>query len=378
MQYRRVGSSDVRLSVVGFGTCQLRLVPEEQALATLKRGFDLGVNWVHVSPDYCGAEELAARAIRESGRDVIPVSDGSGTMEHFEGVFENTCRIFGRRRLPLWGISCIDDQEFVGHDVWGEHGMVESALRKKREGRIDALFCSTHAPPEYVERLIESGCFDAVMLAYNPLGFHVLSYYAKAETKIYEDLAGTRERILGLAKQRGVGLLVMKPLAGGLLGRSKAFPPHELLAREREAIEAHEVLRYVLAQDGVTAVVPGTASVAEAEENALAGHVPIELAPERVNALESRVAAMRATLCSRCGKCEPTCSRGLPISWMFRDAYMWMNPSDTFDAVGRLHYFHLHPEAALACATCTERTCTCPQGLDVPLQLSREIGRAHV
>jgi len=43
MQYRRLGRSNLMVSAVGFGTCQLRRVPEQQALDTLKRGFALGV-----------------------------------------------------------------------------------------------------------------------------------------------------------------------------------------------------------------------------------------------------------------------------------------------------------------------------------------------
>jgi ferredoxin len=80
---------------------------------------------------------------------------------------------------------------------------------------------------------------------------------------------------------------------------------------------------------------------------------------------------MRTTICSRCGACEPTCSEGLAISWMFRDAYIWMNPSDTFDAVERLAYFHLHPERELVCARCNDRTCACPTELDIPRELER-------
>jgi hypothetical protein len=51
MQYRRLGRSNLMVSVVGFGTCQLRRVPEQQALDTLRRGFELGVNLVHTAPD---------------------------------------------------------------------------------------------------------------------------------------------------------------------------------------------------------------------------------------------------------------------------------------------------------------------------------------
>ena len=63
------------------------------------------------------------------------------------------------------------------------------------------------------------------MLAYNPLGFHLLSYDTKG-AKTFEDIPKTREQIFPLAVQHQVGLLIMKPLAGGLLCESKAFPPH--------------------------------------------------------------------------------------------------------------------------------------------------------
>ncbi|TAJ17659.1 MAG: hypothetical protein EPO68_09040 [Planctomycetota bacterium] len=374
MRTRRVGRTDLCISAVGLGTCQLRLLPEARALATLRRGIELGVDWIHTSPDYEGAEELVARAVRESERVVHVASDGSGQMPHFEHLYEQALRRHGRGgRLALWGISCIDDQEFVGHDVWGPRGMVAFLRREKAAGRLEAAFCTTHAPPEYVENLITSGCFDAIMLAWNPLGFHVLSSFAAAEGKRYEDLAATGARLFELARRHEVSLLVMKSLGGGLLGASRAFPPHALLAAERAHIRAEDVLRHILAQPGVTAVVPGAGSPDEAEEDARAGHAPEGIDPARERLLLERVASLRGVLCSRCGECETTCSQGLPISWLFRDAYVWMNPSDTFDAVDRLHYFRLHPETELACATCRERTCECPAGLDIP----RELGRVH-
>lgn len=386
MQYNQVGRTDIRLSAVGMGTCQLRLVPEKQALSALKRGFKLGVNWVHTAPDYGGAEPLIARAILESGRDITVLSNGFGEMSHFEHLFETTCRTFGKQRLEMYGISCIDDHEHIKHNVWNPGGMVDFLERKKAEGRIKSLFCSTHGPPEYVARLITCGVFDAVMLSYNPLGFHVLSYYGKAEGKVYEEIDRIEKEIFPLALESGVGLLVMKPLAGGMLCRSKAFPPHHRFSREEKELTARDVLRAILAHPAVCAVVPGTASVEEAEENALAGHGPVEIDEEERTSVKKTVEEMRAALCSRCGECESTCSKSLPISWLFRDAYIWNYPSDTFEALGRLHYFHLHPDEELACVSCTERTCICPSGIDLPaglagvheqMQRLREQGRMH-
>ena len=65
MEYRRLGKSNLQVSAVGFGTCQIRLVSEQQAIDTLKRGFSLGVNLVHTAPDYEGADDLVAQAIEE-------------------------------------------------------------------------------------------------------------------------------------------------------------------------------------------------------------------------------------------------------------------------------------------------------------------------
>ncbi|MHC4942545.1 MAG: aldo/keto reductase, partial [Planctomycetota bacterium] len=375
MRFNRVGKTDIQLSSVGFGTCQLRLVPERQAIDTLKRGFELGVNWVHTAPDYGGTEELIARAIEESGKEIKVLSNGFGEMSHFKHLFENTCRIFKKDRMEMYGISCVDDHEILGHNVWEKGGMIDFLLEKKEEGRIGSLFCTTHGNPEYIERLVTCGHFDAVMLSYNPLGFHVLSYYGKAEGKEFEDIDRTCEKIFPLAMEREVSLLIMKPLAGGMLCRSKAFPPHKRFSEERDELSASDVLRAILREPAVCAVVPGTASLDEAEENARAGHEPIEIPEERLKIIDDTVADMKAALCSRCGECEDTCSKSLRISWLFREGYIWNYPSDTFEALSRLHYFDLHPDKRLVCETCQDRTCRCPYGVDIPASLARIHGQ---
>lgn len=375
MLFRRVGHTDLQLSVVGFGTCQLRMVPERQAIQTLCKGFELGVNWVHASPDYEGAEELVARAIAESGRrDIIPVTNGWASADKLLELFANSCRIHGRDTLPLYGLSCIDDDELLlRNNVWGPGGLVAQLQQLKRDGRIQATFCSTHAPPEYVQKLIESGAFDAIMLAYNPLGFHALSYDSRTEGKPYEVLPENARRIFPLAAERGVSLLVMKPFAGGMLTRGKAFPGRRRFSHEQVELAAPDILRVILQHPGVTAVVAGTAAVAEAEQNARAGHAPLEVAPAAQALLEQTVTQMRKDLCSRCGECDTTCSQSLPISWLFREGYMWSYQADTFEGIDRHHYFRLHPGRTLACATCTNQTCHCPHGIGIP----RALGAVH-
>ena len=376
MQYRRLGRSNLLASVVGFGTCQLRRVPEQQALDTLKRGFDLGVNLVHTAPDYEGADDLVALAVQESGRDVLILSQGYGDLAHFEWLFESACRKFKKQRLEMFGIACIDDREYLGEPVWGPGGMIEFLQKKKEEGRLGATFCTTHGAPEYVARLVTSGCFDAIMLSYNSLGFHLLSYHPEPSRQ-YEDIARNKTQIFPLAARHDVGLMIMKPLAGGLLCESKSFPPRAAFSSTPLKLSAAEVLRDILRHPEVSCVVPGTSSVEEAEENARAGHAPTVLSANGGQTIGPIIDEIKAAICSRCGVCDSLCSKHLPVSWLFRDAYITHYPSETFETVDDLRYFNLHPWETAACSTCSNVTCSCPYGIDIPASLIKVDAEMH-
>ena len=376
MQYRTLGATLLQISAVGFGTCQLRMVAQQQAIDTLKRGFKLGVNFVHTAPDYEGAEDLVAQAVAESGRRIMVFSQGYGNRAHFEWLFEMACLRAGKRKLDVFGIACVEDRESLGENVWGEGGIVEFLLEKKREGRLRAIFAESHGTPDYIAKLIRSGVFDAVLLAYNSLGFHALSYYPEPPAT-FEDIGRNKLEIFPLARAHKVSLLLMKSLGGGLLCAGKAFVPHTRFSNEREPLSAGAVLRYLLRDEDVTAVVPGTASVEEAEENARAGFRSPHSAsntgdpagtPEQVVMASQE---MLGTLCTRCGYCDTLCSRQLPVSWLFRDAYVATIRAETFETLDRLQYFHLYQQPSAPCSTCPDMSCACPHGLDIPGQLDR-------
>ncbi|MEO0408668.1 MAG: aldo/keto reductase, partial [Cyanobacteria bacterium P01_A01_bin.135] len=374
MQYRRLGQTNLWVSAVGFGTCQLRRVPQDQALATLQQGFDLGVNFVHTAPDYEGADALVAEAIRHAKHDVHICTQAydthgntHGFVNHFEHLFEEACVRFDRPKIDIFGIACIDDREALGENVWGPKGMVEFLQRKKQEGRIGAIFCTTHGGPDYVETLLKRNIFDALMIAYNPLGFHLLSY-SPPPGRHFEHLPSVPAKIFPLAQALGTGLMIMKPLAGGLLCPSKAFPPRTQTT-EHSDLSASHILRAILEHDAVSCVVPGTASVAEAEENARAGHGRQPISQGDRDNLHRQVQRLQTTLCSRCGLCDELCSQKLPVSWLFRGGYVNLFPGETFETWDEVEYFHLHPAAQPICSTCPSVTCKCPYGIDIPRSL---------
>ena len=369
MQYRRLGRTGLHVSSVGFGTSQLRRVTPTVAIDTLLRGFDLGVNIVHTAPDYGGAEDLVAQALARTSKKVIVASNaydvhGNRTrhVRHFERLFESTCRKFKTDRLDLFGIASVDDREALHENVWGRHGMVEFILHKKAQGRIGATICTSHGSPEFNRGLIESGAFDAIMISYNPLGFHLLSMTPT------EDLRRNRAEIFPLCVKHDVGLMIMLPLAGGMLCKTDAFGPAQ--ANLPGILPARDVLQSILTDDAVSCVMPGTASLAEAEENARAGHLPQTSDSHSLRIFDAGVGSLRSILCSRCGQCELTCSQKLPIRWLHRAAYMSVYPNSPYETSDEYEYFRLHPALESTCATCPDVTCLCPAGIDVRTSLT--------
>lgn len=374
MARRALGRTGLEVSAIAMGTAQLRLVPEAQALATLRTAFAAGIDLVHTAPDYEGADRLTGRAIREAGLAgrIRVASQGWGTADHLERQLDETCRRLGTDRMDLFGIASLRDRELLGEEVWGRDGMVARLHRLKEQGRIRAVYCTTHGGPDHLRELAARDAFDAVMLAWNPLGFHLLSYNPDTLWSLssaagrpphweFERMSEHRE-CMAQFHARGVGVLVMKPLAGGLLAPGRAFPERFAAATRMPDRPAARVLRSIAAEPFVSSVVVGMASPAEVQENAPAG---------QADAPAVAMPLLAHDLCSRCGACDSTCSSHLPVSWLFRAAYIHARGSETFETWDDVEYFRLHPSATSACAACSNVTCSCPQGIDIPGSLQR-------
>lgn len=380
MEYRRLGRTNLQVSVVGLGTNQLRRVPFPDAVETCRRAFQLGINLVNAEPEYEGAFQVLRTAIDESpnGAGVLLSVQTGGTLDAFKRALDDTCKAFNRDVIDLFGITAISDQEAFGANVWSTGGLVEFLQEMKASGRIRAIFGSDHGTPEQMKQILERDVFDALMLAYNPLGHHLVTYRAKTvwnfETPPVplpnyerEDLFRTRDEIFPLARQKDVGIVLMKPLAGGLLCDGKAFPTRPYRDNLPANPSAPAVLRYLLDTEPVAAVVPGMASVAEVEENAIAGRsTPAPDFP----ILEQSFQQISKVLCTRCGDCDDLCSQGLPVSYLFRAAYHYLYPTAPFGISTTLQYFRLHPWEQARCETCTNQTCRCASEIDIPAELT--------
>ena len=297
MQYRRLGRTELDVSVVGVGTWQFggewgRPFEQAEADAILGRARELGLNLVDTAECYGDhlSEELVGRAIRPNRDEwVVATKFGHRFLAPFERdeqwsarevveQLDASLKALGTDRIELYQFHSGSDEVFDNDELW------EALRAQVRAGKVRFLGISIgdDAGPHQPSRARQLGA-DAIQLVYNRLA------------------RGPEQDILPICSRDDLGVLARVPLASGFLSGkykpgSQFTDPDDVRSRteqeevqrrlaEVERIAREEVpegvdmaswaLAWCLRKPVVTTVIPGCKSVAQLEANARA----VELLP---------------------------------------------------------------------------------------------------
>ena len=242
MEERRLGP------VVGLGTWNTFGGDAELARRVVDAAIAAGCHSFDSSPMYGEAEQSLAVAL-DGRRDdaIVATKIWTPSMREGQMQFARQIQFFGR----------VEAEQVHNLVSWEEHlPWLEAEREAGRIGRIGVTHYDPRAFGE-LERALRSGCFETVQVPLNPLE-------REAE-----------ERILPLAAELEVAVLVMRPLGQGALLRRG--PSAEELEPLRElGIETwpQALLKWALSDDRVDLAIPATRIPEHARENAVAGEPP--------------------------------------------------------------------------------------------------------
>ena len=344
MQKRTLGKTGWKLSVIGFGAIKLPGVSQKESEILLNKAIDGGINFVDTADCYGDSEEKIGLALKGRRKQFylstkIDERDGLGVRNKLE-------RCLRRLRTDWIDLVLFHDVRGSEYDRIVDSGGLETLEKAREEGKVLRIGISIHNSLPMMRKAIESGVFSALMVAYS----------AFDEDRLAADL-------LPMAHSRGVGLIAMKPLAGGRLAE-RPSPPKNKRFIQGESL-AQVSLRYVLSNLNITCAIPGMMKPYELNENLQVGRQPRKLTIEEVKVLMECVGEAGKGFCRNCGYCLP-CVEGIPIPDIFRFETYY----DRYDLRdwAREQYRSLAVKAD-ACSGCEQCLDLCPYGVPIPERL---------
>ena len=315
MQFRTLGRTGIRVSEIGFGawaiggTAEASGTPlgwgranDDDSLAAIRRARDLGVNFFDTSDSYGfgRSESLLGIVLSRHRKDVV-IATKVGVVRTSTGMLRKD---FSKQHIFHAVDGSLKRLRSDYIDLYQMHnpslddlrrGDIQEAIEQLQDsGKIRFWGTSVSTVDEGLE-IVNRGWGNVIQVLYNVLN------------------QAPAEQLLPLAKERGFGVIARVPLASGLLtGKYREgtvfaaddirqnFLTARRLAEVTQRVDevkaiiggaarniAEGALRFVLANDAVSACIPGARNARQVEINVAAAEAP--LPPEVVSKLRGRL-----------------------------------------------------------------------------------------
>jgi len=208
-----------------------------------------GTRLFDTSPMYGNAQDVLSQATR-ARRDDVLIADKIWTPSPSEAQAQI-------RRSLNWYCDRVDIYQIHNLVGWREHLPVLEKMRERGEVRVIGATHYSHGAFKELMTVMRTGRISMVQIPYN------------AADRVVE------REVLPLAAELGLGVLVMQPLAtGALVSRSPDASEFAALRKFGVKTWAQALLKWILSDRRVSAVLPATSKAERAEENAQAGNPP--------------------------------------------------------------------------------------------------------
>ena len=277
MEYRILGKTGLKVSRMGLGGIPIQRIDAEGTRKLMYQLMEAGVNFVDSARGYSVSEEYLGYAL-EGIRDkfIIATKSMARSKEAMAKDVDISLKNLRTDYIDLYQIHNPSPEQL--EQVLGEGGALEALLEAKAAGKIGHIGITLHSAKVF-ERVLEFDWVESIMFPYNIVETH-------------------GEELFAAAKAKNIGVIDMKPLAGGAL--------------DNPAL----AVSFVAANPNIDTVIPGMADPAEVEMNLAAVARTQPFTAEELAEMERIRKEMGTQFCRRCNYCAP-CTVGINISNMF-------------------------------------------------------------
>ena len=264
---RPLPSSGEAMPLIGLGswiTFNVGNDPAAQTACTevMRRFFEAGGRLIDSSPMYGSAQQVIGASLQSLGKpaqlfaaDKVWIGAGARGPEQVET---------SRRH---WGIAQFDLLQVHNLLSWEEHLPMLFAMKKAGQLRYVGITTSEGRRHAEFEKIMQRQPLDFIQVTYNILDREV------------------ENRILPLARERGIGVIANRPFRqGALIDAVKRHPLPPWSAEIDCANWAQFLLKFIVSHPALTCAIPATSNAAHVRENlgAARGRLPDEAMRRRM------------------------------------------------------------------------------------------------
>lgn len=321
MREMTLGMTGITVPQNAFGALPVQRVDMDTAVKILRRAYEGGMRFFDTARAYSDSEEKLGNAF--SGmRDKIYIATKTmaRTPEEFWQQLETSLKLLQTDYVDLYQFHCVDTCYRPGDGT----GMYECMLEAKRQGIIRHIGVTAHKLG-VAEECVESGLYETLQYPFS---------YLSSEREC---------RLVERCREKNIGFIAMKALAGGLLTNSRA------------------IYAYMTQFDNVLPIW-GIQKMEELEEWLSFMEKDVEFDEEMREFVRKDREELTGDFCRGCGYCMP-CPAGIAINNCARMSLMvrrapsagWLNET-----------WQENMKKIEGCLDCGQCRTKCPYELDTP------------
>lgn len=272
MQLRELGKTNLKVSVIGFGGIPIQRIGFDESKRVIDACFDNGINFFDTARVYSDSEEKLGYALEGRGDFVVSTKSTAKTAGDMAEDIEISLDNLKLDKIDLYNIHFVRDKKSLNR-IMGKGGALEAVKEARDDGKVDHIGVTTHMP-DVAKYAIGANEFETIMLPFN---------FVEMEMGPMIDMANDAD----------MGVIVMKPLAGGNIKN---------VAASLKFIKDYKI----------STIIPGMDSVEQVEANSRIGIKPPKITDEEIKRLEEEKKELGKDFCHRCEYCMP-CPNGLDI-----------------------------------------------------------------
>ena len=321
MRYRILGKTGLKVSEVGCGGIPIQHVSKENVKELVDTLIKKGVNIIDSARGYTISEELIGYAI-EGRRDkfYLATKSMSRSYDDMKRDIEKSLKNFRTDYIDLYQIHNIRDNNY--------EGCLKALREAKKEGKIGHIGITSHSV-DFASFIIDKeDDIETIQIPYNFLELQATDLFEKAYKK-------------------NIGIIVMKPLAGGNIDNAKTS------------------IKFILNNKYISTCIPGMENKMQVIENTSVND--FHITDEDITYMNNLKEELKEEFCHRCGYCMP-CSVGIdiPSCFTYENYYKKYNLKEW--AVSRYKAMIAKPNDCIKCGKCEAR---CPYNLHIIERLKR-------